>query len=254
MSEADLSSLRARLLALPASEVQAPNLPMAVILQEANDVLTLVSAEAVWSQLGAVGTQLEARTLLSQAIGATRAAQSRWTLLRDRRKHEAQKQREVQSQALRTELLTVGRWNLRHDRAAQDTLRAIGAGNGVANLIQDLSDLAVLFECKRAAFSADRSFDLPARVEQARTLSSELAASTSAARLDSDQTSALDLRNRAYSLLCGLLASMRATGRYAFRDQPDMRKRFASPYLRQKAQRARAAARAPEAAEAASEA
>ena len=39
MSDPELSTLRARLLAIPATEVLAPDLPVAVALQEANDLL-----------------------------------------------------------------------------------------------------------------------------------------------------------------------------------------------------------------------
>lgn len=73
------------------------------------------------------GEECGARALLTQIIGATRTAQSRWVLLRDRRKFEVQKQREAQSRTFRTKLLTAGRWNLRHDRAAQEVAKAPGA-------------------------------------------------------------------------------------------------------------------------------
>jgi len=251
MSDTELSTLRARLLALPAAEVEAPDLPMAVALQEANDLLTLVRDESVWAKLEAVGVTSDQRGLLADAIAAARGAQSQWIVVRDRSKSSAQTEREAKGQTLRSELLAAGRWNLRADSVALGTLRAIAEGEGVADLIQDLSALAELFERKREAFASDQSIDVAARSEEARLLASELAAGVSTERLDTDQASAVDLRNRASTLLDQLVGSLREAGRYAFRRDANVLPRFSSPYLRRKGQRARslAAQRAEAAAE-----
>ncbi len=242
MSDTELSTLQTRLLAIPAAEVQAPDLPMAVALQEANDLLTLVRDESVWQKLEAVGATPDQRALFADAIAAARSAQSQWIVVRDRTKSSAQKERETKGQTLRSELITAGRWNLRADKVALSTLSAIAEGEGVADLIQDLSALAELFERKRDAFANDQSFDVGARIEEARSLVSEISAGVSSERLDTNQASAVDLRNRAYSLLDQLVDSLRDAGRYAFRQDPNMLKRFSSAYHRQRVQRARSAA------------
>lgn len=241
MSESDLTALRDQLRALPSDAVSSPDIPMAVALQEANDLLTLLRDEAVWEKLLTVGVADGQRELLAQAIGAARAAQSHWTVARDRRKSEALQEREARAEKLRSDLLAAGRWNLRNDRVAQGTLSAIAEGDGIADLIQDLSDLAALFERRRAAFENDQSFDASARIEEARSLASELAASTSAARLDTDQAGAVDLRDRAFTHLDALVTSLREAGRYAFREQEEISRRFASRYLRRKRSRSRPA-------------
>jgi len=254
MSEALLSAVRDQLLALPSEQVEAPEIPMAVVLQEANDLLTLVSEDSVWNRLATVGTKESDRDALRQAIGAARAAQSSWTVSRDRRKSDAQQARELRGEKLRLDLVAAGRWNLRADRVAQGALDAIVEGEGVADLVQDLNDLAALFEQKRAAFESDKSLDLGARIEEARSLAAELAAGTSSERLDTEQAKAVDLRNRAYSLLDQLVSRLREAGRYAFREQEEVRRRFASRYLKRKGQRAKAAAAARNDAPAAEEA
>ena len=242
MSDAELSTLRARLLAIPAAEVATPDLPMAVALQEANDLLTLVREESVWKKLESIGATPDQRALFADAIAAARAAQSQWIVVRDRTKSGAQKEREAKGQTLRSELLAAGRWNLRADSTALSTLSAIAEGDGVADLIEDLSALAELFERKRAAFANDQSFELGARVEEARALASEIAAGTSSERLDTDQAAAIDLRNRAYTLLDELVTNLREAGRYAFRQDANMLARFSSPFLRKKGKRARSLA------------
>lgn len=250
MSEALLSAVRDQLLAIPSDQVYAPEIPMAVVLQEANDLLTLVSEPGVWARLEGVGARANDRESLKGSIGAARAAQSQWTVSRDRRKSDSQQAREARGEKLRLDMVAAGRWNLRDDRVAQGALDAIVEGEGVADLIQDLNDVAALFDQKRAAFANDKTIDLSARIEEARSLADELAAGTSNERLDTEQANAIELRNRAYSQLDQLVSRLREAGRYAFREQEEVRRRFASRYLKRKGQRAKAApaARADEAA------
>jgi hypothetical protein len=229
MSETQLSAVREQLLALPSEQVEAPEIPMAIVLQEANDLLTLISDDNIWKQLAAVGAKSTDREGLQQAIQVARATQSEWAVSRDRKKSGAQQSREVRADKLRSDLVAAGRWSLRADRVAQGALDAIVEGDGVADLIQDLSDLAALFSQKRAAFDSDTTLDLPARVEEARSLAAELAASTSHERLDADQAQAADLRNRAYTQLDQHVTALREAGRYAFRAHEDTQKCFASP-------------------------
>ena len=65
----------------------------------------------------------------------------------------------------------------------------------------------------------------------------------SAERLSTEQTAAKDLRDRAYTYLHERVADVRAAGRYAFKDDEQMARKFASAYLRRR--RARAANEQP---------
>jgi len=250
MSESQLSGVREQLLAIPSTEVDAPQIPVATILQEANDLLTLVRDPKVWSSLEAVGLTTATRDELERMIGATRATQSLWTVSRDRSKSDAQREREERGATLRSDLLAACRFNLRDDRTALATLGAISQGDGVADLVQDLSDLATLIEQRRAAFERDKTFDPSKRAEEARSLSSEIAAGISGERSTSDQTAALELRDRAYTRLDDLVSTVREAGRYAFRSDAKLRGRFVSAFLRRRRKRSGAdTAVAPEAAD-----
>jgi hypothetical protein len=250
MSAQALDALRSTLLAMAAQDVDSPDLPMSVVLQEANDLLTLIREQSVWERLIMVGVKEAERDALEQTILATRAAQSEWTVARDRSKSNAQTEREERGYALRDDILAAARFNLRDDRVALGTLSAIMEGEGVADLIQDMNDLALLLDQKAAAFANDTTFDVAARAEEARSLASEIAAGTSAERLDTNQALLVDVRNRAFSRLDDIVSSMREAGRYAFRDKSDVRKRFASRYLRRKNRRAATATPKPEVAKA----
>ena len=242
MSEQMLQSVLPELSELPADQVRSPDLPLAVALQEGHDLLTLIQGESVWPSLAAVGVQAGRREQLQLLIGAARAAESNWVVMRDRKKSQTQQELEARAYELRSTMLAAVRWNLRHDAKARTTLSAILEGEGVEDLTQDLSDAAELCERNLDAFEADQSFDALARIAEARALYAQLAAGTSAERLDTEQAKAVDLRNRAYTQLDDLTNELREAGRYAFRGDDTLRARFASAYDRRKRQQ-RAAAR-----------
>ncbi len=232
MSGAELEALRGQLSAFDADMIDEPRMPIAVALQEANDLAILLAEDAsVAAQLEAVGLDRAVIDGLRPAVGATREAQSRWVVLRDRSKPAAQKEREARGEALRSELLSAARWSLREDEVALGTLSAISEGDGLADLVQDLRDLAQLVERSRAAFAADRTFEAAASIEQARSLSDEISAGAGTAKLDGEAASARELRDRAYTHLATLVEQLRAAGRHAYRKDDRMRKRFVSRHL-----------------------
>jgi hypothetical protein len=244
MSETETKALEARLMALDPDAIESPRMPIAVALQEANDLHTLLVEDAsVVPALRAVGLAQEIIDALEPAVAFTRDAQSRWVVTRDQRKPEAQRAREQRGEELRAELLSAANWNLRGDRAALGTLSAIAEGEGLADLVQDLHDLAELVDRKRAAFAADKTFDASASAEEARSLASEISAGIGEAKLDGDGRQARDLRDRAFTHLAEVVEELRAAGRHAYRHEPRMRRHFTSRYLERK-RRARAKAKA----------
>ncbi len=243
MNEAEFAALKAEVLRLDREELSAPHLPIAVALQEGNDLLTLLTEDAtVIPKLVAVGLNRGLVGELGRAIPFARETQSRWAVLRDRSKPASQRDREERGVALRDELLSAARWNLRNDRAAMGTLSAISEGEGVADLVQDLNDLGELIERKRDAFAGDATFDAPASAEAARSVASEISVGAGVAKIDGESAEARDLRDRAYTLLAQLMEEIREAGRHAYRDDERMRKHFTSRYLERK-RRARATAK-----------
>jgi hypothetical protein len=232
-----LSAMKSTLSAIAPEEVDEPRLPMATALQEANDLWTLASDPKVGKELVKVGLNPEAVDRLREVLDAAREAQSQWTVSRDASKSQTQVDLERRSERLRADILSACRWSLRFDRVAKGTLSAIATGEGVADLTQDLIDLAELITRKRDSFTTDSTFDAGRAAEEARALATELAASTSTERLVDDQASAKDLRNRAYTLLDDLVAEIREAGQYAFRNDARLRQQFTSSYLRRRRRR-----------------
>ncbi len=226
-----LFALRSELLALPSADVRRPSLPMAVVLQEAHELLVLARRPDVRARLSAVGVPDEALAELEPRLVAAREAQSAWALARDPRKSEEVQEREDQGQTLRRRMVAAARWNLRDDRSAQGTLDGIVEGDSLADLIQDLEDLALLMEQRGEAFAADQTFDPAARGAEARTLAAAIRSDVAARRVLAESID-VDLRDRAYTALITRITELRAAGRYAFQDDEKLAPRFASAYVR----------------------
>lgn len=227
-----LEKLMNTLAAIPADEVESPNLPIEVALQEAHDLNALVANPEVRERLVAVGLPNAELTALPRAIAAAREAQSAWIVVRDRTKNDAQRQREENGVKLRADLVAAARWNLRDDRVAQATIDAIQEGEGVEDLVQDLLDVAALIEQHQESFEGDETLDTDDAIAKARASAKDIRAGLSAARLARSQDDAKDTRDRAYTYLAARVGAVRAAGRYAFRGTANMQAKFGSAYLR----------------------
>jgi hypothetical protein len=227
-----LEDLKPQLMSLPPDAVRSPSLPMATALQEAHDLYELCRRDTVNTALVAVGQGPSFVLDLAQRIDAAREAQSIWVSARDRSKSAELVALESRAAELRSTLVAAGRWNLRNQREPQATLSAIRAGEGVDDLVQDLFDLATLCEKHTDAFTSDRSFDVTARVAEARTVAQQLSESVSAERLDPEPAGVRDVRDRAFTHMDDLVSEIRTAARYAFRQEPELAKRFTSRYRR----------------------
>ncbi|MBH24054.1 MAG: hypothetical protein CMH57_06315 [Myxococcales bacterium] len=234
MSEQALTTLLPTLEAIEAADVKRPRLPVAVMHQEANDLKTYCTKAPVRAALLKVGLAQEVLDGLEIAIDASREAQSRWAVARDRSKPDSQKEREARGYDLRSDLLDACRWNLRNSRLAAAAIRRISDGEGVADLIQDLSDIAALMRANLDAFDTDQTIDAPALAEQAQQLSGEIRAGLSGSRDHEDQRDAIGLRDRAATHLQHQVSEIRDAGRYAFRKDADAVATFTSAYLRRR--------------------
>ncbi len=237
MANQNLTALTPTLLEIPAASVSRPETPFAISAQEWADLETLTRDTAIRAKLVTVGLPAGLLDSLATDIDAARAAQSEWVVLRDRRKSAGQRELEDKAYAFRQTVLGACRWNLRHDRVAMGTVSAIAEGEGVADLIQDLSDLAQLIQHRSAAFAEDQTFDAAATVQQARALAGDLQAGVAAEKLTTEQNEAKDLRDRAYTYVAGRVAQIREAGRYAFRDDAALTRKFASAYRRRQRRR-----------------
>jgi len=238
MSAEDLEGLLLELNSIAAADVDTPDIPMPTVLQEAHDLATYVAQDDVRGRLLAVGAEAEDLDLFPTAVGAAREAQSRWAVVRDGAKPEAQQEREATGRETRSTLIASCRWNLRRSRPAQSALDAIAEGDGIEDLIQDLEDLAALIEGNRAGFEQDQTFDVSAQVEGARSLASDIRTGLTALRTTEERPRILDQRDRAFTFLDDLVSDIREAGRYAFRLEPNRLRHFSSSYLKRRRRRA----------------
>jgi hypothetical protein len=213
---------------------------MANALQEASDLGELCRRSNVHPAMVKVGLPSDFLVDLEQRVNAARQAQSTWVSVRDQTKSTALVELEAHADDLRSELIAAGRFNLHDDREAQATLSSIRGGETVADLVQDLFDLATVYESRLDAFAADQSFDAPARVAEARTVAAELSQSISDERLDPEPAGTREMRDRAFTYLDDLVTQLRQAGRYVFRNNPEIARRFASRYRRRQRRGARA--------------
>lgn len=226
-----LSRLEGVLLALPLDSLKASHLPAATALQEAHDLLVFCQRPHIQEALVTVGQPTDFVSELELRVDAARQAQSEWVSARDRTKSVSLIALEESATALRSELLAIARYHLRGSEA-ESALGRVRGGDSVAELVQDLHDLAAVIEKNAGAFSRDRSFDLAARVAEARSLAERLSDGVSDERVGPEPGSTRELRDRAFSYLDDFVSEVRAAGRYAFRNQPSELKGFASRYRR----------------------
>jgi hypothetical protein len=237
MSNAKLEALRPILETIPIADVDEPDMPMPVLLQEAHDLYEIINDDPVRSDLIAVGIDAQQIGQLPDIIDATRAAQSQWVVVRDRHKAQAQQAREQQGHELRGELLDACRFNLRRDKKAMETIQDINEGEGIPDLIQDLVDIATLIDGHLGAFVADTTFDAPAKAEEARSLSADIETGTSVEREGTTREDSKELRDRAFTYLAQQVSELREAGRYRYRNDPRQRARFSSAYERRQRRR-----------------
>lgn len=228
----ELESLRPVLEAIPADEIEAPKLPMAVALQEAHNLEATIEADGVRKRIIAVGLNPVRIDALPAALVAVRQAQSQWMMIRDRANTEVQREREARGMELRRELLAVCRWNFREINHVQGGLDAVAQRGGIPGLVQDLQDLALLIEKYPSVFEDDETFDAPARVAAARQLASEIGEGVAGMSARDPHEAAKLLRDRAFTHLDRIVTDIRAAGRYAYRDDPRRMLDFTSDYLR----------------------
>lgn len=235
----ELETLIPVLEALAPEDIVETAAPMAVVLQEANDLHAAIQADDTWDRLLQVGMDPGVFDGLPVAVAAARQSQSQWVVVRDRGKPQAQRDRELAGTDLRAEIVAACRWNLRRDPVALAVIDQIVQGDGVPDLVQDLMDLAELLDRQAAAFDGDDTFDAAAKAEAARTSASEITAGLSESRVLGDHEAAKLLRDRAFTHLAKLVADVREAGRYAFRKDSRRAAAFSSAYMRKAKARSR---------------
>lgn len=231
MSEQHLAQLHDAISAIPRDKVLSPNMPVAVAVQEAEDL-------AVWSQhdraaLERVGLPWSLVEELPRRAGAARQAQSRWMAQRFAQEEARRRWKERAPGVfdLRDRLVHTFFYAFRRDPELIGRVRAIDAGEGAADVVQDLSDLVALGRNHLDLLQAV-GFE-PQNLEQAADLSEQAARLYAEGQADARTSDEAQLlRNRAYTYLKQAVDEVRAAGRYVFWRTPHRARGYASDYHR----------------------
>ncbi|MCP4501861.1 MAG: hypothetical protein GY822_18030 [Deltaproteobacteria bacterium] len=216
----------------PADEVQKPDRPISQDSTQNENLWTyLNTSPAKTEKLDEVGFKKENLAPWKTAIDALGEAEGLWNAHRQRKNLAFRAQAEKDASELRSDLILALRWNLRDDVNAQASLTAINEGTGASDLVQDLKDLAALIEKHASSFENDRTFDPAEKKSAALESANLLAGALSTMFDDDDERAALDLRNRAFTLVDIYWDDARRAGRYAFAKDDDVLSHFRDMYF-----------------------
>lgn len=231
MSKEDYSKLLPALEAIPTEEIMIPNIPVDVYLQEAHDLQAWISDDH--GKLKKAGLDPMLITELPVRAGALRHAQSNW-MKEQYSQEEAEREWNEKSPAiyeLKNNLEASFRFAFRRRSDLLSKVQVIEDGYGHADMIQDLSDLAVLGKANTNLLQAI-GMNLK-ELEVAETQSSEMATLLGRANGDKfDDSKSKVMRDRAYTHLKRLVDEIRVTGKYVFRKDKEKLRGFSSAYFR----------------------
>ncbi len=239
----DFDALRGVIEEFDEADRKYPTIPMGTYLQEAEDLFVWASMDR--DMLLQAGLDRQAVDGLPVRIGAARHAQSLWNSVRFTQKDAQKEYARLSPDAydLRNTMVHHMLFAYRNETGLRGRIQAIAEGNGDSDMIQDLSDIAVLGKANPApltAINVDLAL-LDRCAEKAASLGELLAISRGETVL---QIETKALRDSAYTLLKRSMDDIREFGRYVFWRTPERAAGYASAYLRRN--RARSSTGAPE--------
>jgi len=215
------------------TNVSSPNSPVAVALQEAEDL-------AVWCQpdkssLEAAGLSWELVTGLPLRANMCRVFQSQW-----QKEYQSQEEsqrvwgnRSPSAYSLRDELVHHQLYAYRNIPDLLLKVQRIAQGLGHAGMIQNLSDLSVLGKANPAPL-VKISFDMTL-LDQAEVQSAEMAKLLAKNNGDKMSVSASRvLRDKAYTYMKQAVDEIRQCGQYVFYRNEKRKKGYTSQYVKSK--------------------
>jgi hypothetical protein len=162
---------------------------------------------------------------LPALVEALTAAELAWTRARAERQAGGAQSARREAETLRSSLLHSGRYLLRNDPGAQNELDKIAEGGGVADLVQDLRDLANLARAHPDEWKADVRLP-PRAIERSLELAELLKASAD----PEPALAAEERRNQVFQLLERSVDEVRAAARYLLGDDPKRLQPFLSQW------------------------
>ena len=220
------------------SQVNYPDIPVNVVLQESENLMVWCQDDK--EQLEKGGLDWNLVTDLTLRTGACRYIQSEWQK-EYKGMLEVQKEWKVKSPEaynLRNELLHHFYYAFKKMPDLYAQTQSIGKGSSHADMIQDLSDLAILGKANSSALLAV-GVDLEL-LNRAETLSEEMSillAKFNAKKLENSKLRLL--RDKAYIHMKVAMDEIRRCGQYVFWRNKERRKGYISQYLKKKNKRAK---------------
>ena len=219
----------------PEAAQTAPSLPIAVATLEARRLFK--EACKVRPQFLKL-PDFDAKDLdtIPARIAALDAAQKDWLDARlDKSSSSRSKTGDrAAAEALRGKLMNAGRYLLRKDPKAQGRLDQIAEGEGLADLIQDLEDLADFNDAHAAKMSKDKKLPKDASA-QARAFAASLTDGVDSAGANDAQAR----RNQVYAVLEAAVDEVRSAARFLFHDDAKALAPYLSHYSAEKMRRKR---------------
>lgn len=248
MSTVDYEAKLPLMLAITGEQIKKPNMPVKIFLQEAENLFHWALQDQV--ALSAARLDWSLVEDLPQLAGALREAESLWAQDRHEREDVLRQwdAESAQAYALRDHLLRAMSFAYRHDDVLMRRVAEIRAGNGHADMIQDLNDIALLGR-QHSAPLQNIDFDL-AQLQQAADTSDRMAdllAQVNGER--SADNKARVVRDQAFTLLKHAVDEIRACGQYVFWDNAARRDGYFSAYLRSLRKASAGKAKTPDSAE-----
>lgn len=233
MSKQNYDELKAAIEAIAADQAIEPQMPVAIALQEAEDLKTWCTTDR--EVLTKVGLDWAVVDSLGKRIGACRYIQSEWQQEYNTQE-ESQRRWTMESPKafdLRDELVHHCYHAFHNIPDLYSKVQKIAEGSGNADMIQDLSDLSVLGKANRAPLEKVgvnmQLFDLAATTADAMGL---LLSQANGSRLSGN---ALKVnRDKAYTYLKQAVDEIRRNGQYAFYRNEERKKGYVSRYLQKK--------------------
>ncbi|MBI9069178.1 MAG: hypothetical protein JEZ09_17915 [Salinivirgaceae bacterium] len=228
-----IADLMALIQGIEKSKVLAPDMPMDVFINEAGQLYD--TADKDRAQLTARGLPEASIDNLPTVIDLCRTAQSDW--FNDRYDKQAAEQEWTEKSPtayeLRNDLIAEFEYAFKDDAQLLARLSEIRDGASHADMVQDLSDLAVMGN-KHLDLLETTFFDsslLTKADEEAKAMGILLARATG----ERTDTSAQKLfRDQAYTYLRQQVDAIRRTGKFVFRKDKDHVQSYQSAYYRAK--------------------
>jgi hypothetical protein len=240
-NESDFAVHESAIRALNPKDLKYLTMPPGVYSQESEDLE--VWARADLATLTAKGFEAALLDQLKTRTGAFRHIQSHWNATRFT-KEDAQKQFALLAPAaydLRARLVHDMLFAYRKHEDLKGRVQAIAEGSGDADMIQDLSDFAVLGKKHKEPLAAV-GFDM-ALLDEAAAKSQELSSLLASSRGEKTVDSGAKLlRDQAYTYLKEVVDEVREFGQYVFWRDPARLPGYGSAFNRRMRNKSAAAA------------